>query len=118
MKTCNQFSFLSLPKMLLFGFIFFAKFTLLGTEITLSEKILAQILDRQERFFLNYSSKRLNEKEMTRHAQEIVANYESYLSQNPEDENALILFGKFLRKVGQEEHAVEFFWKQTKSTQN
>ena len=109
MKTYNQFSILSFQKMLLLGFIFFTKFTLLGTEITLSEKILGQILDRQERFFANYSSKRLNEKEMTRHAQEIVANYESYLSQNPEDENALILFGKFLRKVGQEEHAVEFF---------
>jgi tetratricopeptide (TPR) repeat protein len=46
---------------------------------------------------------------MTRNAQEIVASYESYLSQNPDDTNALILFGKFLRKVGQEEHAVEFF---------
>jgi tetratricopeptide (TPR) repeat protein len=108
-KICDQFSYLSFQKLLLLGFIFFIKFTLLGTEISLSEKILGQILDRQERFFANYSFKRLNEKEMTRHAQEIVANYESYLSQNPEDENALVLFGKFLRKVGQEEHAVEFF---------
>jgi hypothetical protein len=47
---------------------------------------------------------------MTRNAQEIVASYESYLSQNPDDTNALILFGKFLRKVGQEEHAVGIFY--------
>jgi cytochrome c-type biogenesis protein CcmH/NrfG len=46
---------------------------------------------------------------MTRHAQDIVAAYESYLSDNPKDVHALILFGKFLRKVGQQEHAVDFF---------
>lgn len=104
-----HFSLLSLRKTLLFGLIFLVKIAAVGDEITFSEKILSQIIDRQERFFINYSSTQLNEKEMTRHAQEIVAEYESYLSQNPSDENALILFGKFLRKVGQEEHAAEYF---------
>lgn len=80
------------------------------SEITLSEKILNQIIDRQERFFkIGKSSKKISEQEMTRHAQEIVAAYESYISDNPQDVHALILFGKFLRKVGQQEHAVEFF---------
>ena len=102
-------SLLSRRKTLLFGLIFLVKFTVAKDEITFSEKILNQVVDRQERFFSNYSSEQLDEKEMTRHAQEIVAEYESYLSQNPNDENALILFGKFLRKVGQEEHAAEYF---------
>lgn len=110
MSLRNQLSFLSFQWIALIGIIFFIKYPLLGSEITLSEKNLGQILDKQERFFLNYySSKNLNEKEMTRHAQEIVANYENFLSQNPQDVNSLILFGKFLRKVGQEEHAVELF---------
>ena len=79
-------------------------------EITLSEKILKQIIDRQEKFFrFSKSEKKSNEQELTRHAQDIVAAYESYLSDNPDDVHGLILFGKFLRKVGQEEHAVEFF---------
>lgn len=76
------------------------------TGITLSEKILNQIIERQEKFFRFSKS---NEKELTRHAQDIVAAYESYLSDNPNDFHGLILFGKFLRKVGQEEYAVELF---------
>ena len=80
------------------------------SEITLAEKILNQIIDRQEKFFeIAKSSKKTSEQEMTRHAQEIVAAYESYISDNPQDVHALILFGKFLRKVGQQEHAVDFF---------
>jgi tetratricopeptide (TPR) repeat protein len=81
-----------------------------GPEITLSEKILNQIIDRQEKFFkIGKSATKTSEQEMTRHAQDIVAAYESYLSDNPKDVHALILFGKFLRKVGQQEHAVDFF---------
>ena len=115
----NQLLFLSCQLIALVGIIFLIECPLLGSEITLSEKNLAQILDKQERFFLNYySSKNLNEKEMTRHAQEIVANYENFLSQNPQDVNSLILFGKFLRKVGQEEHAVELFLEADKINPN
>ncbi len=101
--------FSPLCRFLFIGILFFIKFTLFGKEITFSEKILGRILDRQERFFANDSDHEKNEKEITRQAQEIVANYESYIAQNPQDTNALILFGKFLRKVGQEEHATEFF---------
>lgn len=88
----------------------FTLFPQVTSEITLSEKILTQIIDRQHKFFaISNSAKKSNEQELTRHAQDIVAAYESYLSDNPQDVNALILFGKFLRKVGQKEHAVEFF---------
>ena len=47
--------------------------------------------------------------ELTRKAQEIVADYDAYLGANPKDTNALILYGKFLRRVGQEQHAVGYF---------
>ena len=95
---------------MIFPLILLFKSSLAIQEITLSQKKLSLILDRQEKFFtIPFSTRKDNEQEMTRNAQEIVASYESYLSQNPDDTNALILFGKFLRKVGQEEHAVEFF---------
>lgn len=95
---------------IIFSLILFYKSSLGIPEITLSQKKLSQILDRQQKFFeIPFSSSKDNEQEITRYAQEIVALYESYLSQNPQDTNALILFGKFLRKVGQQEHAVEFF---------
>ena len=99
----------SLYRFLFTGTLLFVKSSLFGKEITFSEQILGRILDREERFFAKDSVHEKNEKEMTRQAQEIVANYENYIAQNPKDTNALILFGKFLRKVGQEEHATEFF---------
>lgn len=82
------------------------------SEITLSDKKLIDILNSQEKFF-SQSQDRLNIdiRELGRQAQEIVSAYESYLSQNSDDTNALILFGKFLKKVGQEEHAIEYFVK-------
>ncbi len=107
--TYHQMLSPSLYRFLFIGTLLFVKSSLLAKEITFSEQILGRILDREQRFFANDSVHEKNEKEMTRQAQEIVANYENYIAQNPKDENALILFGKFLRKVGQEEHATEFF---------
>ena len=78
--------------------------------ITLSSLALSRILDKQARFFRfpDKSSER-NDPELTRKAQEIVADYDAYLGANPKDTNALILYGKFLRRVGQEQHAVGYF---------
>ena len=78
--------------------------------ITLSSLVLGRILDKQARFFQfpDRSSKR-NDPELTRKAQEIVTDYDAYLGANPKDTNALILYGKFLRRVGQEQHAVGYF---------
>ena len=78
--------------------------------ITLSSQKLGRIIDKQIRFFeLSGNEGKRNNTELTRKAQEIVSDYEVYLDENPKDTNALILYGKFLRKVGQEQHAVEYF---------
>ena len=50
-------------------------------------------------------------KELNRKAQDIVSLYEAFISENPDDTNALILYGKFLNKVGQENHAIGIFLK-------
>ncbi len=78
--------------------------------ITLSSLALGRILDKQTRFFQspNRSSGAYNS-DLTRKAQEIVADYDAYLGDNPRDTNALILYGKFLRRVGQEQHAIGYF---------
>ena len=78
--------------------------------ITLSSRILGRILEKEVRFFsLTKRDGPQSPPELTRKAQEIVAEYEAFLSDNPRDVNALILYGKFLRKVGQEQHAVQYF---------
>ena len=87
-----------------------AKPALSAEGITLSSQALSHLLDKQSRFFeLSGKPGKTNDAELTRKAQEIVAEYESHLSLYPKDTNALILFGKFLRRVGQEEHAVDYF---------
>lgn len=79
-------------------------------QITLSSQILGRIIDKQTRFFEKSSdTDNHSSSELTRKAQEIVSDYEVYLGENPKDTNALILYGKFLRKVGQEQHAVDYF---------
>jgi tetratricopeptide (TPR) repeat protein len=79
-------------------------------QITLSSQILGRIIDKQTRFFeRSGKAGTLSSSELTRKAQEIVSDYEVYLGENPKDTNALILYGKFLRKVGQEQHAVDYF---------
>ena len=81
-------------------------------EITLSEKSLITIIERQDNFFSQSKNRdSSNLSELSRQAQEIVTAYEVHISQNPKDTNALILFGKFLKKVGQEEYAIEYFLK-------
>ena len=39
----------------------------------------------------------------------MVSSYEAYISENPKDTHALILFGKFLSQVGQQKHALNYF---------
>ena len=78
---------------------------------TLAAQRLSKILERQQ-FFLNNASKpnrRLDQDELTRRAQEIVTSFESYLNDNERDVNALILYGKFLRKMDQSRQATGLF---------
>jgi hypothetical protein len=101
LNICHLMLSPSLYRFLFTGTLLFVKSSLFGNEITFSEQILGRILDREERFFAKDSVHEKNEKEMTRQAQEIVANYENYIAQNPKDTNALNPF----RKISKESRA-------------
>jgi tetratricopeptide (TPR) repeat protein len=79
--------------------------------ITVAAQRLGQIVEREQLFLTNSSSpnKPLSEQELTRRAQQILSAYESYLEDNPRDVNGLILYGKFLRRMGQPRHATGLF---------
>ena len=78
---------------------------------TVAAQRLGQIVEREQLFLKNSSSpnKPLSEQELTRRAQQILSAYESYLEDNPRDVNGLILYGKFLRRMGQPRHATGLF---------
>ena len=78
---------------------------------TLAAQRLASILEKQSQFLKNASVPKqpLAEEELTRQAQEIVSAYESYLSDNEKDVHALILYGKFLKRMGQPRQAAGLF---------
>lgn len=79
--------------------------------ITVAAQRLGQIVEREQLFLKNSSSinKPLSEQELTRRAQQILSAYESYLEDNPREVNGLILYGKFLRRMGQPRHATGLF---------
>ena len=78
---------------------------------TVAVQRLGQIVEREQLFLRNssLSNKPLSEQELTRRAQQILSAYESYLEDNPRDVNGLILYGKFLRRMGQPRHATGLF---------
>ena len=49
--------------------------------------------------------------DLERHINELILSYSSYLSENPDDVSALILYGKLLRRVGQNDEAFKAFLK-------
>ena len=111
MRACFHLTLCLLASVFFFGTAFSKSVSQPTQEgITLSSLALSRILDKQARFF-DYPgrSPQKNDLELTRKAQEIVADYDAYLGANPKDTNALILYGKFLRRVGQEQHAVGYF---------
>ena len=79
--------------------------------ITVAAQRLGQIVEREQMFLKNSSilHKPLGEQELTRRAQQLLSAYESYLEDNPRDVNGLILYGKFLRRMGQPRHATGLF---------
>ena len=81
--------------------------TLHASGESLSDLELSKIIEQQNRLLRH--GKDWSEDELTRQAQQIVTSYESYLLENPNDLNALLLFGKFLRKTGLHESAVSLF---------
>ena len=99
-----------IARLLITGIAFLHPLLAANEQYTLSSQRLSKIIEMQNRFFdLSKDPIKPSDQELTRKAQEIVASYESYLSDNSKDVNALILFGKFLDKVGQQDHAVNYF---------
>lgn len=49
--------------------------------------------------------------DLERHFNELIFSYSSYLSENPDDVSALILYGKLLRRIGKNEEAFKAFLK-------
>jgi len=87
-----------------------------ATPTSLAELELSKIISKQRLLFKKGS--RWSETELIRQAQEIVTQYESYLLENSNDTNALILFGKFLKKTGQHDDALALFLKADQTDSN
>lgn len=86
---------------------------------SLAQRRLSDIVAKEQRFFAVASGKQaMNEKELTRKVQDLVADYESYLADNPKDLTAFILYGKFLRRVDQPGPATGVFLKAEKLDPN
>jgi len=79
--------------------------------ITVAAQRLGHIVKREQLFLENSSAPNepLSEQELTRRAQQLLSSYESYVEDNPRDVNGLILYGKFLRQMGQPRHATGLF---------
>ena len=83
--------------------------------VSFAQSRLATIVAKERTLFLAANNKRaMNEKELTRKIQDLVADFESYLADNPKDLTALILYGKFLRRVDQPGPATGVFLKADK----
>jgi len=93
-----------------FGWIFLC-LNLGGNDYSLADRKLLKIVQYENNLFSLKNDKLTSEEELSRKAQDLVTLYEAYLAENPDDTNALILYGKFLKKVGQSDHAIGFFLK-------
>ena len=83
--------------------------------VSFAQSRLSTIVAKERTLFLAANNKRaMNEKELTRKIQDLVADFESYLADNPKDLTALILYGKFLRRVDQPGPATGVFLKADK----
>jgi thioredoxin-like negative regulator of GroEL len=97
---------------ILLAFLTVAKINADPDGYSLAEHNLAKVIQEQFAFF-EYAKECSNdqEAELTRKAQNVVSAYEAHLAENPKDVNGLILFGKFLQKVGQNKRAIDYFLK-------
>ena len=80
-----------------------------NASLTLAEQNLLRIINAQKELFSQNPTIDNDNEHLTRKAQDLVAMYEAYISENSNDTHALLLYGKFLRKVGQNEHALSYF---------
>ena len=80
--------------------------------LTVASLELSKIIDQQNFVFSKVGI--WTEDEFKQQAQGIVNQYESFLVENPNEVNALILYGKFLRKTGHEHEAADLFFRADK----
>jgi len=74
-----------------------------------SDLKLMEILEDQKELFQEDSI--LSDDELSQKAIRILNRYEDFLSQSPNNLNALILYGKFLLQVGERDQAIKIFFK-------
>ena len=96
---------------LVFSFTLFVSNISSASALSLADRKLLKIIEQEKEFFSLSPVDSYDAQELSRKAQDLVALYEAHLSENPNDTNALILYGKFLNRVGQENHAISFFLK-------
>ncbi len=83
-----------------------------GNSYTLSEKKLLDILKQQDALFADpniNSMGTFSQAELKTKALRIESQWKAYFMDNPEDVKALVLYGKFLRRIGQDSKAYATF---------
>lgn len=87
---------------------------------TLSEQRLSKIVAQQNALIeeLTAYPNKYSENERNRRLEEILELYNTYLLDNPDDVDAYILYGKYLRLIGQEVHANVMFLQANKRNSN
>jgi cytochrome c-type biogenesis protein CcmH/NrfG len=81
------------------------------TGTTMAEKRLAAIVNQEQELFEAYKNEpnRYSQSDMDFKVRSIIADYELYIADNPEDETAYILLGKLFRRVNRPEKAHEMY---------
>ena len=69
-----------------------------NASLTLAEQNLLRIINAQKELFSQNPTIDNDNEHLTRKAQDLVAMYEAYISENSNDTHALLLYGKFLKK--------------------
>lgn len=98
----------------------FVCLSLFGEQESFSEKRLRSILEQQEALFgeLIENPNAYSENEISRRFEELLGRYNQYLLDNPLDVDAFILYGKYLRKIGQDKQAKIIFMRANKLNPN
>ena len=83
--------------------------------ISFSEKKLLAVVAKQEELLARYSVKKelsqYDMEDLRFRARNLTQEYESIIAESPEDLMPYLLYGKFLNRIGQQEHAVRMFLK-------
>ena len=78
---------------------------------TMAEKRLAEIVNKEQSLFavIKENPEKYSQSDLDFKVRSIIANYELYIADNPEDETAYILLGKLFRRVNRPEKANKLY---------